>query len=82
MIKESGGREQDNDYFCRIPVTEKTWLPDRDSNWDLHGKRLPCFGRILPRGIDLSDPGNSSEGLQKTFYGRFGKSFTPSPPKA
>ena len=65
--------ELDIDYFCKIPVMEKTWIPDRDVNWDLHGKQPPCFGLMLPSGIDLSDPGNTIEGIQKRFYDRFDK---------
>ena len=35
---------QDIDYFCKTPVMENPWIPDRDFNWDLHGKWPPCFG--------------------------------------
>lgn len=47
--------------------------PRSDSNWDLHGKRPPCFGLMLPSGIDLSDSRNAFEGIQKRFHGRIDK---------
>ena len=65
--------ELDTDYLCTIPVMEKTRIPDRDANWDLHGKPPPCFGLILPSSIDLREPGNTFEGIQKRFYDRFDK---------
>lgn len=37
---------------------EAPWIPDWYFNRDLHGKRPPCFGLMLPGGIDLSDPEN------------------------
>ena len=65
--------EIDLDCFSKIPVMEKPWVPDRDTNWDLHGKRPPCFGLMLPGGIELCNPINSFESVQKTFYSRFDK---------
>ena len=63
----------DIEYFRKLPIMEKTLIPDRDVNLDLHGKRPPCFGLMLPSGIDLSDPGNTFEGIQKRVYCRFDK---------
>ena len=65
--------ELDLDCFSKLPIMEKPWVPDRDINWDLHGKRPPCFGLMLPAGIELCDPINSFESIQKTFYSRFDK---------